>query len=402
MGAQSRPSPAYGVLQGRVIEDVSGAPVTDAEVRLGSDQATVTDSLGFFSFPAVRPGEHLVTVSHLAYGTHAFRVLVGRDQTARYDIRVSQEAVRLAPMVVEVLSDEEHEARTAGYQINRVTRSQIARLEGSNMDLGDLLNSFGSGIRVRRNVGVVGYPICIEFRGATQGNFIRGSGGTDPGCNSPDVYLDGVLVSNPSNLYGTIPLETIESIQMVPPSEAGARFGTGALWGALLIESRRPGAPRKADPLAGSRTPERFDWTLDPAPYPARRVFFTTMAANAVGLVAGTALGGSCIGVRDPTFDSVVSECGGTRTMLTAVGAVGIPAVLGTVAAWKTGRTETSEASLAPSLIAGTMVLTLGYAFHLSSRRDDTHGVEAMGLTILVVGTPLVETVANRIFRRLR
>ena len=59
-------------------------------------------------------------------------------------------------------------------------------------------------------------------------------------CEHPKVYLDGVPVSSPDQLYGMLSLHTIEQLEVIPPGEAGARFGTGSLYGVILITTQRP------------------------------------------------------------------------------------------------------------------------------------------------------------------
>ena len=387
-------------LLGTVRDAATGAPVADAEVTLLGFGTQVTDSLGAFTFTTIPAGDHVIRLRHLAYGVHEEDVTMATGDL-RVEIRLSQTAIELSPLRVEA---EQVDTRALGYQQNRISREELAAFEGTTMDLGDILTYRVPGIRIKRDNILMGLPYCIEFRGAASGSFLPGRGTTDPGCNSPEVYLDGVLVSNPSSLYPSIPVETVESIEVIPPSEAGSRFGTGALWGAIVIESRRPGHPWAGDEEeeAPRTSAVRFDWGLEPEGHRGTRVFLTALAANAAGVALGLALSDDCIRFRNPGFDSVVSDCSGGATMLAATAGIAIPAFSGAAAARWTGDTELSRGRFMAATIGAAVALIPGYAFVISSRRDGSGAVEAMGGAMLLLGAPFAVSVADRLFRSLR
>src|SRR5882672_9848017 len=75
-----------GVVQGTVLEDLSGAPVTAASVRLkaitgATLKETDTDRSGRFVLPDVRTGEYLVSVSKANYATVNARMATQGDAT---------------------------------------------------------------------------------------------------------------------------------------------------------------------------------------------------------------------------------------------------------------------------------------------------------------------------------
>jgi hypothetical protein len=85
-----------------------------------------------------------------------------------------------------------------------------------------------SGIRVRGS----GFSMCVEpSRG-------RGSSGFEGGCAWPLVVVDGVQSSDPVARLQSIPVGDIESIRFMSLAEAGTRFGTGTINGALVITTR--------------------------------------------------------------------------------------------------------------------------------------------------------------------
>ena len=387
-------------LSGQVVDGVSGAPVADAHVSIDDVGVRVTDEQGFFGFDVVPAGVKVLRVSHVAYGIHE-RDLEVRGEPVRVTVEISREAIRLAPLLVQAMTRDERERRGAGYQINGIGREQIRRYEETSMGVVDVLTSLVPGVRITRS-GVVGQPVCLEFRGARAGNFIRGLGSTDPGCNSPEVYLDGVLVYNPSTLYATLPLETIENIEVVPPSEAGARFGSGSMWGALIINTRKPWLTgEETTGSSYSRGPQRHDWTLEAMPHASRRVFFGAAAGNAVGLAAGMAVASRCISFRG-SGHSLISDCNGTATIAVALAGIGIPALGAALGARFTGDTERSRGTLGAALIGAGVTLIPAAGVAMASRHNESDILAGVGLVALTVAVPLVTTVADRLFRSLR
>ena len=286
----------------------------------------------------------------------------------------------------------------AGRQLNRVSREEIERYENTAVTLVELLTAQVPGVQITRS-GVVGQPTCLEFRGARVGNFIRGLSSSDPGCNSPEVYLDGVLIRNPATLYATLPIETIESIEVVQPSEAGARFGTGSMWGALIIETRRPGLNPDAEPRRWARGPQRYDWSLEEASHRTGRVFLGSAVGNVAGLAAGVAVASRCIGFRGPDEDALFTDCSATTTMAVTAAAVALPALGSALGARLGGRTERSRGSLGPAMIGAAVALVPGYAMGISGQREETGFLEGLGIVTLTLAVPVLTTLTDRLFR---
>ncbi len=384
-------------ITGRVVDGDSGAPVAGAEVIVAGAGVRVTDAQGLFEFDLVPLGMRILRVSHLAYGTHEREVRVG-EAPLRVTVEVSSEAIRLAPLLVEGMSRVERERRGAGYQLNGVGREEIRRYENTSMTLAEVLSAQVPGVRITRS-GVVGQPTCLEFRGARSGNFMRGLGSSDPGCNSPEVYLDGVLVHNPATLFGTLPIEDIEDIEVVPPSEAGARFGTGSMWGALIINTRRAwSASENNQPSVGySRGPQRYDWSLETVPHQGRNVLLGAAVGNVLGLAAGVGVASRCISFGG-AGDSLVSDCSATVTMGAAAVAMALPALGACIA----GSTDRSRGKFVAALIGAGVTLIPAYGVAMAGEHNDSNVLGTVGIVGLTVAVPLVTTMADRLFRSSR
>lgn len=384
-------------VSGRILDDATGSPVADVEVWIDGVGTRVTGADGSFVFPDVPRGNWVLTVRHIAYGAHWQEVEVG-EASRRLTIRIAEEGIRLTPLVVEATSRETRQRRGAGRQLNRISREEIRRYEETAMSLVELLTAQVPGIRITRS-GVVGQPTCVEFRGARAGNFMRGLGSSDPGCNSPEVYLDGVLVRNPATLYATLPIETIENIEVVQPSEAGARFGTGSLWGALVIETRRPGRDPDRQSEIYVLGPQRYDWSLEPAPHRTGMVFLGSALGNVAGLAAGVGLASRCIGFRGRDEDVLFTDCSATATIAVSAAAVALPALGSALGARLGGKTERSRGTLGAALIGAAVTLIPGYTLGIAGQRDETGFMEGLGVVALTVAVPLVAIVTDRLFR---
>ncbi|MFC1660279.1 hypothetical protein ACFL3S_02275 [Gemmatimonadota bacterium] len=191
----------------------------------------------------------------------------------------------------------------------------------------------------------------------------------------------------------------------MPPAEAGVRFGTGVLWGALVIETRVPGIPlnERDDDLRGLRTGfARFDWSQEPAAHNWKKAFAYSLVGNVIGLAVGVAIADQCIEVVAPSFDRVITECAAWPTMGSAIAGLGFPAVGASLGARVGGRTTLSQGDFWPATIAAVMVLVPGYALQMSSARSDWECLNTAGKALLVLGVPAVITFADRLFRSLR
>jgi hypothetical protein len=381
-------------ISGRILDKATDRPVPDATVTLlETGQESVTNAAGFFRFVRLAPGEYRLEIRHLAYGRHTESIQLEAGDVLSIQVGISQEAIELEPLTVEVYSARELRARASGVRSTEVSRTQLELPAMSGMHLGNVLRAFIPSVRVRENPGLVGYPICVEFRGARFGIY-------DGLCRSPAVYMDGVPLTDPTHIYGTLPLEDIERLEVVPPSEAGVRFGTGALWGALVIETRRPGLSREGEDLRLlPRGIRAFDWSQEQAPHNWKKTFVYSLVGSSLGLAAGVALADRCIEVAAPSYDRVTTRCPPWSTMLTAAAGLAFPAFGGSVGARMGGRTETSQGNLLPAAVAGVMTLIPAYAMVISSRRSEWRMSANVGKVLLAFGVPAAATFADHLFR---
>ncbi len=386
----------YGALSGVVVDQESGEAVEGARLGLlGPEERfeAVSDPEGAFRFPVVPVGSYAFRVEHLAYGTVTSAVDVSADEETVIRAVVSTSAILLEAVEVTVLSRREEEIRARGTRRNEITRDLIMAPGNTQLNLAEIVRKYVPGVQVRnRGAGTT----CLEFRGPSSLQRDR------EGCRSPAVYMDGVPVMAPATLYAQLPPETIERMEFLSPAEAGARYGTGSMFGVLLIESRRPGSALDRETAEIARRLEegyRHDWGTETSSHPWARVLLTSAAANAAGLALGTAAAGRCI-QESPRADGFVSNCGGMATTSMAGIALLVPALSSSLAARYAGSTSSSRGRFTAAATLSALALMPGYGMILSSNGDMSSSPAVAGQIMLAVGTPLAVTLADYLFRR--
>lgn len=387
-------------VRGTVVDATSGLGIPDVLVRVeGTALMARSGADGTFALDPLEPGEWILLLQHLAYGEHQHPFTVTAGAPAELRLRLSEQAIQLESVSVEATSARVRRERAQGFSLQVVDRDQIEAALGTSRHLGDLIRQTIPGIRLRQANNLVGTQVCLEFRGASNLSMLD----TRP-CNHPMVFMDGVPVTDPTTLYGMIGLQTLDRIQVVPPNEAGARYGTGALYGVILIETVRPGLDRRRlSPDALIRTsPGRatFDWTDHPTGHPTGRAVLGSAVGTAVGLGLGIAVARQCIGVDD--LDQVIADCGTAGNAGAVLAALGIPALAGALGTRWGGRTDESVGRLLPAMLGAGFMLFPGYAFSLSTVGSGSEAANAVGGVFLAVGVPALLTIADRLFRQPR
>ena len=381
---------------GVVVDASSGAPIADVILRVrGTVVSAASDAQGRFVLQNVPDGSWTLEVTHIRYGekTHAIAVQAGVDVTL--EIRLAEAAIELEPLVVEGETTIQRERRTTGASFWQVERTEIERAVGTSRHMGDVIRQTVPGLRLRQANNLSTTDICLEFRAAASISIVN-----QRACNHPMVLLDGVPVADPQYLYGSVPLQDIERIQVIPPGEASTRYGSGSLYGVLLIETRRPGLRNDAGTLAPQPSINTFDWEQDPAGHSVFKAFLGSAVGNALGLAAGVAIGRQCI---DKATDAQISTtCSTAGTTASAAAAVALPALGAALGARLGGATDLSQGSLAPALMGAGLMLFPGYGLSMSEAASENPAVDVVGGFFLTVGVPLAVTLADRLYRKLR
>jgi len=210
------------------------------------------------------------TVAAQQTGTITGRV-VDAQGGGPFQIRMSREAIELATLLVEVLSDEERQLRSQDASSDVIARAALADGARQGLGLDDLLRREVPGIRVRDS--------CVEYR------FV----GLPDDCRQMAVYLNGMRVQESAVLFSSIALQDLERVEVHSPGEAGVRYGDAG-FGVLLLESRRATALMPEG--EGAVTLTGFGWS-EARPYRWARVLGGSVAGNAAAatLLYATLLG---------------------------------------------------------------------------------------------------------------
>ncbi|MGH7502085.1 MAG: carboxypeptidase-like regulatory domain-containing protein [Longimicrobiales bacterium] len=388
--ASSADARQTGVLSGTVVDNETLEPVTDAVVIVrGTLFRTATDAGGAFRFEGLPAGEQQLVLQHIAYGEHTESVTVRAREHMRLRIRIAQNAILLEPVLVEAQTELERRREQDGHGVSEILRPAIDDAARRGLDLGQLLRDRMPGIRVRSNAS--GSSTCVEYRGGAS------SGRT---CREVTVVVDGVLITAPSTIYGTIPLATIERLEILSPGQAGTQFGAAANYGVLLIETRTgPRPERRAErslPLSG------FDWSEEPSPYRWFRVVGSSFLGNAIGLGVGHLIADQCIDTSRSGFPGIRTRCGPISTTVAGVISLALPALAGSAAARWAGGTERSQGRLLPSSAIASLAVAAGFLLLVEGEGHRSDVTKTAGTVVLVAGTPALLTLADRVFRSLR
>lgn len=387
-----------GSVSGQVTDGPGGSGIPGAMVTLlgpGPERVTRTDEGGSFRIDRVEAGQYRVRISRIGYRTEETEVGVREGEELRIERSLVVEVIDLDALAVRIRGSEAPGRSSPGGRRNEVTREQILAGGNASLNAAEILRRHVPGVRIR---GQGGGTICLEYRGASS------VGGDRTGCRSPAVYLDGVPVGSPTTLFASLPAETIERMEFISPVEAGARYGTGSMFGVLLIETRRPGRPTPSSPEERPAVAEfsRFDHALEATAHPAGRVFATSMAANVAGLLAGRAIAGACIEQSRRRGTGFVTTCGGMTTTGVATAAVLLPSLSASFGGGWAGRTTRSSGSLPPSAMLSALTVLSGYGMILTAEGQGDHPATRAGTLVLLLGPPLAATVSDRFFRRPR
>jgi drug/metabolite transporter (DMT)-like permease len=308
---------------------------------------------------------------------------VDADGRHNVQIKISERAIQLAPLVVETMTDLDRRKRASGTHINEIARTEIDDAARRGLGLGELLRQGMPSLSVRGN--------CVEYRGARRG--------TGP-CREVHAVMDGVPVSSPAMLIATMPLQDIERLEILSPAEAGAIYGVFSGFGVLLIETRR--GPTRERLREAGKALTAMDWSQETRPYEWGRVMVSSFAGAAAGIGAGMLVGNQCLKVSETDFSGLRPKCDPITTMAAGFVMLGLPGLAGGTAARWAGSTERSQGRLIPSALLSTLTVASGYLIWVEGKTLDSEAARVAGMSILFVGTPLMTAFSDRLFRALR
>jgi len=410
------------LLTGTVLNAGTGESVPDAIVRIaGTSVSAVSDESGRFVLRGLPVGTQTLEVRHAALGQHSVSLTVSRPgEQFAVVVRISTVGVaievvdatpaaeppppapeRSNPFPVTVTEDvalapPQSPAQRAGTVL---PRERILELAGGSQNLGDLIRRAFPALQVREADATAGSQLCLEFRGSSS----RSLNSATVGCNDPQIYLDGIPLSSPAQAYSMTSFEGLQWVQAISPGEAGAQFGSSNS-GVIVIttvNATRMGALAPGPSFFVRSRRSTFDWDQDPNGHHFFRAFLGAAAGNALALAAGLEVGRRCIYIEDRTSE-IETSCARPGVAGVSIVAFTLPALGSALGAHIGGATDVSVGRWVPALIGAGMAIFPGYVYSLTTVGDGVTTTNGVGKAILLVGTPLLTTIADRLYRNLR
>jgi len=240
-----------GTIAGQVVGD-RGQPLQGAQVQVqGTELRVVTGVEGRFRIPNVAPGQRVVSVSLLGYGTRTQTVTVGAGSEVPVNVTLSPTALALDELVV---------TGTAGATSRREQPAVVSTVNAAQLvetapvtSVADILTARSPGVSVTSSSGSAGTAQQIRIRGNASISL----------SNEPLVFIDGVRADSRINGRGIgvggqstsrlndINPEDIESIEVVKGPAAATLYGADASSGVIQIITKkgRQGAGRFSQSL---------------------------------------------------------------------------------------------------------------------------------------------------------
>lgn len=209
-----------GVLHVSVLSGGSNTPLPGASIEVDGGRRVVTDDRGRAAIRGVPPGRRTLLVRAFGHADHPVDVDVANGRVTRVDITLPIAPFALAPLTVRGRGEAPAES---GDAVDAIVL-RVAEADPGVRDVADLLADVPGVTVVRR--GGPGSGVSVQLRGGAADQLL--------------VLLDGV----PLNAGGSgaadlslIDLEALESVVVLPGARS-ARYGSGALAGVVLLQSR--------------------------------------------------------------------------------------------------------------------------------------------------------------------
>lgn len=220
-----------------IVVDSAGTPVQNARVDVAGVRTPArTDERGAGRITRVPIGNRIVTVSRLGFATARVAVEFRGDETASRTITLTSEAVELAGLSATAPRTIQALAQRGFYRRQKTGQGAFMSMEQIEQ------------IRPLRTVDLFrrmrGFAVTSDRRGFMTLELSRGAASMSVPCESPLIFLDGVLVqartSDREDMLSFIIPETLAAIEAYSgPATVPAEYNfTGSACGVVLLWTR--------------------------------------------------------------------------------------------------------------------------------------------------------------------
>jgi TonB-dependent starch-binding outer membrane protein SusC len=241
---ESRGSERQGTIMGQVLEARSQRALAGAQVQIpGTSMVALTNNSGRYLLVNVPPGEHVLQVRLIGYGTREQTVTVIAGGAVTINFALTPEALALDEVVVTGTAGHARR-REVGNAISQINVAEVAEPVTS---VDNLLQGRTAGMSVQEGAGMAGSGSQIRLRGNVSVAL----------SNQPLIYIDGVRMRsdgyqrnapigspsaggnvNPSPMNDLNPHD-IERIEVLKGAAATTLYGTEAAAGVIQIFTKR-------------------------------------------------------------------------------------------------------------------------------------------------------------------
>lgn len=227
-----------GRITGTVTADDTMRPLDGAQVSVeGAGMGSLTNNQGRFLILNVPPGEYVLRVTSLGFGSAEQSVTLQAGGTVEVSFQLEETALALDEIVVTGTAAEVR-AKEVGNSLDAVTSREFENIPVNNSQ--DILSGRAPGVTIMTNSGQAGAGGSIKIRGVN----------TVSQTASPLIYVDGVRIYNEPTRAGwggrqsTNPLqdiaaEDIERVEVVKGAAATTLYGTEASAGVIQIFTKQ-------------------------------------------------------------------------------------------------------------------------------------------------------------------
>ncbi|HYW31577.1 MAG TPA: SusC/RagA family TonB-linked outer membrane protein [Gemmatimonas sp.] len=224
-----------GIVTGRVVEAVGGAPIANTQVQIvGTTVGALTNDDGRYTLRGVPAGAVTVRALRIGYAEASRQITVNVGETATVDLQLGKVAISLTPIVTTATGDQDRlSVPNQVSQVDAVKAIETSQISG----VGDLLIGKVAGVQLLPGSGV-NSASRIRIRGTSSISL----------SNDPIVIVDGIRIQSNSNALTSGPRtsrlndinpEDIETIDVIRGPAASATYGTDAATGVIVITTKR-------------------------------------------------------------------------------------------------------------------------------------------------------------------